>query len=197
VPSSEVSQPAVSPTALPQPDILLWSYTAFQRISADWYRPDGWPIPLCRWRLAMRFSQSAKPRDGLVSQRHSLVGLRSPLKYFPSITSWFPQVPAPLLRSVPLQHIKDRRSACRGLCLPATFRPQGLTTLSAAYSLRARARHISGRRRSWGSPFGAFLSHKVARPLGPTLPTRRYTDPATRSKPRDPASALGLWVSPL
>jgi len=50
----------------------------------------------------------------------------------------------------------------RGLCLPATFRPQGLVTLSAAYALRAPAGFVSHRRRSWDSPFGASSSRKVS-----------------------------------
>jgi hypothetical protein len=50
----------------------------------------------------------------------------------------------------------------RGLPAPATFRPQGLVTLSAVYSLRARAGHFSCRRRSWDSPFGAFSFRKVS-----------------------------------
>jgi hypothetical protein len=50
----------------------------------------------------------------------------------------------------------------RGFASPATFRPQGLVTLSAAYSLRARAGFVSHRQRSWDSPFGAFPSRKVS-----------------------------------
>lgn len=62
-----------------------------------------------------------------------------------------------------LQHARDRRSTCRGACqATATFRPQGLVTLSAVYSLRARAGLVSCRRRSWDSPFGAFSSRKVS-----------------------------------
>lgn len=49
----------------------------------------------------------------------------------------------------------------RAVPAPATFRLQGLATLLAAYSLRARAGFFSHRRRSWDSPFGAFSSRKV------------------------------------
>jgi hypothetical protein len=49
----------------------------------------------------------------------------------------------------------------RALPQPATFRLQGLATLLAAYSRRARAGFVSHRRRSWDSPFGAFSSRKV------------------------------------
>jgi len=55
-----------------------------------------------------------------------------------------------------LQHFRIRRSASRGLYLPATFRLQGLITLLTAYSLRNRAGFLSHRQRSWDSPFGAF-----------------------------------------
>jgi len=64
-----------------------------------------------------------------------------------------------------LQHIRSRRSTCRGLCLPATFRLQGLVTLVTASSLRFRAGFVSHRRRSWDSPFGAFSFRKVSRPF--------------------------------
>jgi len=49
----------------------------------------------------------------------------------------------------------------RALPQPATFRLQGLATLLAVYSRRARAGFVSHRRRSWDSPFGAFSSRKV------------------------------------
>ncbi len=45
----------------------------------------------------------------------------------------------------------------RGLPHPATFRPQGLVTLSAAYSLRAPAGSFSHRRRSWDFALRSFL----------------------------------------
>ena len=90
-----------------------------------------------------------------------------------------------------LQHSRDRRSTSRGLAAPATFRPQGLATLSAAYSLRARAGSVSHRRRSWDSPFGAFPSRKVSSvsprgwthvPFLPPLlpPPKRRAGPAGR-----------------
>jgi len=63
--------------------------------------------------------------------------------------------------SAPYSTRQDRRSTCRRLCPPATFRPQGLVTLSAAYSLRSLAGFVSHRRRSWDSPFGAVLPRKV------------------------------------
>jgi len=50
----------------------------------------------------------------------------------------------------------------QALPAPAAFRLQGLVTLLAACSFRARADFISHRRRSWDSPFGAFASRKVS-----------------------------------
>jgi hypothetical protein len=64
-----------------------------------------------------------------------------------------------------LQHLRNRESTYRGLCLPATFRLQGLVTLLAAYSSRSRAGLISYQQRSWDSPFGAFSSRKVSDPF--------------------------------
>jgi hypothetical protein len=72
-----------------------------------------------------------------------------------------------------LQHIKDRRSTCRGFCPPAPFRLQGLVTLVTACSLRSRAGLVSYRQRSWDSPFGGFPSRKVSG----VLPLRK--DPRT------------------
>jgi hypothetical protein len=102
---------------------------------------------------------------------------------------------------LPLQHIKVRRSGLRGHCLPATFRPQGLTSLSAVYSLRTPARHVAGERRSWGSPFGGFLSRKVGRPFNRTGPTRRLRLRLPQSKPcgalRRPTSGLSPFREPV
>jgi hypothetical protein len=86
----------------------------------------------------------------------------------------------------------------RALPQPATFRPQGLVTLAAAYSLRARAGLLSCRRRSWDSPFGAFSFRKVSatfpggRTHTPFLPSvspaaKRWAGPTGR----------GLWALPL
>jgi hypothetical protein len=87
-----------------------------------------------------------------------------------------------------LQRSKDRRSTARGRARPASFRPQGLATLSAACSFRARAGLFSYRRRSWDSPFGASSSRQVSGtfpsgrthvPFDPSLlpPPRRWAGP--------------------
>jgi len=62
----------------------------------------------------------------------------------------------------PFSTRRARRSTCYGLFGPATFRPQGLVTLTAAFSRRALAGFLSRRRRSWDSPFGAFSFRKVS-----------------------------------
>jgi hypothetical protein len=79
-----------------------------------------------------------------------------------------------------LQHIRSRRSTCRGLCLPATFRLQGLVTLLTAYSLRFRAGSVSHRRRSWDYPFGAFFSRKVSPCYHADAPTCRFSRSSAR-----------------
>jgi len=103
--------------------------------------------------------------------------------------------PTPLMDFTSLQRSRNRRSTSRGLYLPATVRPQGLITLSAAYALRSRAGSISHRRRSWDSPFGAFSFRKV-----PTaFPPRRthvpfllsFFRPLTR---RAGPTGRGFWV---
>jgi hypothetical protein len=109
----------------------------------------------------------------------------------------------------------------RALPQPATFRLQGLATLMAVYSRRARAGFVSHRRRSWDSPFGAFSSRKVPAafadecthlPFHPSVfPTpKRWAGPIGRGSwvltlPRVPGSRMGVsssvcwrlpWVSP-
>jgi len=98
--------------------------------------------------------------------------------------------------SCSLQRSRARRSTFHGLYLPASFRPQGLVTLSAAYSLRAPAGHFSYRRRSWDSPCGAFSSRKVsaAFPRGRThIPFLPSVIPFAEAKgPAQRAAVSGL-----
>jgi hypothetical protein len=63
--------------------------------------------------------------------------------------------------SFPTAHPGSEVYLPRALPRPAKFRPQGLVTLSTAYSLRALAGLVSCRRRSWDSPFGAFSFRQV------------------------------------
>jgi hypothetical protein len=91
-----------------------------------------------------------------------------------------------------LQHIRDRRSTSRELCLPATFRLQGLSTLMTAFSLRSLAGFVSHRQRSWDSPFGAFPSRKVSRRLRLKAPTYRFSRDCTRHSSGMPASRAAV-----
>jgi hypothetical protein len=80
-----------------------------------------------------------------------------------------------LLGSCSLQHVTGSEVHLpRALPAPTTFRPQGLATLSAAYSFRAHAGFISHRPRSWDSPFGAFSSRKVSARFRADEPTCRF-----------------------
>jgi hypothetical protein len=86
----------------------------------------------------------------------------------------------------------------RALPQPATFRLQGLATLLAAYSRRARAGSFSHRQRSWDSPFGAFPSRKVSAtfPGGSThLPFLPPLFPLPRQ--RAGPTSRGFWAPTL
>jgi len=83
----------------------------------------------------------------------------------------------------------------RALPQPATFRPQGLTTLSAAYSLRARAGLLSCQRRSWDSPFGAFSSRKVSAAFpGGSTHTPFFPSVSPAAKRWAGPTGRGLWA---
>jgi hypothetical protein len=101
-------------------------------------------------RFVPRQAWSAKSITDSSSLR---VGLH--LGHYPTKPSRWQLPSAPPMSFAALQHIKHRRSTRHGLCLPATFRPQGLATLSTVYSLRSPAGSISRRRHSWAFPFGA------------------------------------------
>jgi len=77
--------------------------------------------------------------------------------------------------SLPSAHQGSEVHLPQGFPSPAQFRPQGLVTLSAAYSLRARAGFVSHRQRSWDSPFGAFPFRKVSERYRPQAPTYRFS----------------------
>jgi hypothetical protein len=130
----------------------------------------------------------AGPEDTVKRPREPLFGFRSPPEYYPADPSR-PAEAGRLLSwaSTSLQHAQTRRSTYHGLASPATFRPQGLVTLSAAYSLRAPAGFLSHRRRSWDSPFGAFPSHKVSTRLREEGPTYRFSCRFYRCRSTEPA----------
>jgi hypothetical protein len=125
-----------------------------------------------------------------------LFGSNSPSKYFPTEPSQ-PAAAGRLLSwaLAPFSTSGIGGPLATGFPHPARFRPQGLITLSAAYSLRARAGFVSHRRRSWDSPFGAFSSHKVSRrfrPKGPTYRFARRSSCHQSSRPARRAAVSGL-----
>lgn len=110
------------------------------------------------------------------------------------------RTPSPSLGFCTLWHIRSARSGLHGLCLPVTFRPQGLATLSTACSLARLAGPVSYRQRLWASPFGAFSSREVARHYcrrTPRLPLLASPAPSRRSAIGLPDSKPGYRVLPL
>lgn len=98
--------------------------------------------------------------------------------------------PTPSLGFCSLWHMRLARSGSHGRYLPATFRPQGLATLSTVYSLACLASLVSGRQHLWDSPFGAFSSRKVATALPPPPAPHAVTGETRIAAPkRDEASA--------
>lgn len=65
--------------------------------------------------------------------------------------------PTPSMGFRPLRHMQQARSGSRGLRIPATFRPQGLATLSTNCALASLAGFVSRRRRPWGFALRSFL----------------------------------------
>jgi hypothetical protein len=89
-----------------------------------------------------------------------------------------------------LQHMRIRRSTTRGFCLPATFRPQGLATLSTASSLRIPAGFVSHRRRSWDSPSEYSPLERYLRVSAQKHPPTVSPSPCSRRGP------TGRWTRP-
>jgi hypothetical protein len=126
--------------------------------------------PLCEFRLRLEYS-STKPSQPAGAK------------------------PTPLLGSGSLQHLRDRRSTTRGFCRPATFRPQGLITLSTVFSLRTPVGFVSHQQRSWDSPFEAFPSQEVPVRFRPGEPTYRSNSAMRRPPKQSPGSpSPGFWA---
>jgi hypothetical protein len=137
---------------------------------------------------ALRFSLSGLRRSRLKLPAHPLFEFNLRPGHCPVNPSQpAAATPAPLMGFASLQHLRNRRSTSRGLCLPATFRPQGLATLSTACSLRDPAGFVSRRRRSWDSPFGAFPSRAVPARFRTGGPTYRFTQRFSRRLGAGPA----------
>lgn len=146
----------------------------------------GSAIPLCRCRQTRPGGLSNRPSraDGFNIRQRTSLRVSPPFRALPGR-----DLP-PISRSTatPLGfrspwHMRYARSGSHGLCLPATFRPQGLVTLSTACSLARLVSLVSCRQRLRDSPFGAFSSRKVAWALPPT-----HAPPAVTRQPDKTAS---------
>jgi hypothetical protein len=115
------------------------------------------------------FPHRTSLKNTRLSNESSLrVGLR--LEHLPTNPSRANTTGAALNRllswaSCPYSTLRLEGPPSTGVSMPATFRPQGLVTLSTVFSLRAPASFVSRRRRSWDYPFEAFPSRMVIQPF--------------------------------
>jgi hypothetical protein len=130
----------------------------------------GSAIPRCRLPFSPAGGVPNRPSlaEGLFSANAPLIEFRRPPGSCPDDASQYLSAPAPSVGFRSLGHMHHTRSGSHGLCLPATFRPQGLITLSTVCALARLAGLVSCRQRLWDSPFGAFSSSKVALAFRPT-----------------------------
>ena len=144
-----------------------------QSLGPPLYRPIGSTIPLCRWTLYLGcvvFLGRVSPVAVKLPVDSSLRVCPPPECYPASPSRWIATHQLLSWTLAPFSTSGIEGPLCRGLSLPASFRPQGLVTLSTVSSLRFRAGFVSHRRRSWDSPFGAFSSREAAR----AFPHRRH-----------------------
>jgi hypothetical protein len=121
----------------PALSLALTSTVRFSLNRLRWSQLSGQPSPLREFRLPPEFCPANPSRSAATDQ----------------LLSW---------TLVPYSTRGFGGLLAAGFPSLATFRLQGLATLLAVYSLRARVGFISHRRRSWDSPFGAFPSRKVS-----------------------------------
>jgi hypothetical protein len=136
------------------------------------------------------------PSPGFAGCRSASSRILSSNFSFPKYHSTQPSRPAAADRLLswalfPFSTFQDRRSTCRGLCLPATFNLQGLATLLVAYSHRSPAGFVSHRQRSWDSPFEAFSSRKAS-----TCITTWINPPTVSPADHHAAEAVGRHSRP-
>jgi hypothetical protein len=151
------------PDALPSRGVLseLAARSEFQTLRST--ALIGFAIPLCRWPFPRLCGFPSPDRaDHVKRPVHPLFEFRFPPEFCPTR----PSPPAGAGKHLswafaPFSTPRFGGPLFAGFARPATFRLQGLATLMAACSLRARAGFISHRPRSWDSPFGAFSSRKV------------------------------------
>jgi hypothetical protein len=133
---------------------------SFRVSGPRWYRRIGWSIPLCRWPLCPTVWFS-RPRAAPVRDHRTGAILSSSFAFLSSFPwptlSRAAAAAQPLSwASVTLQHMPDTEVHLPRRVPPdATFRPQGLATLSTVFSLGALVGFVSRRQRSWVSPFEA------------------------------------------
>jgi hypothetical protein len=96
--------------------------------------------------------------------------------------------------SVPSAHVRIEDPPVRGLCMPATFRLQGLATLLTAFSLRSLAGFFSNRQRSWDSPLRSLTSRQVSGTFPPGTPHLPFHPPLFPTpKRRTGPAGSGSW----
>jgi len=153
----------------------------------------GWKLPLCRWPFPRLCGFSSVHWAGEVIQRPILSSsFRLRLGHYPANPSRPGRSrPAPPWSFLALQHIKPRGSTGRGFYLPATFRPQGLVTLSTVCSPRGPAGSIYA-----GGALGLHPSELVLAPGTCTLLCRRTHLPfCSISKTTTAAVARLQWTA--
>jgi hypothetical protein len=138
-------------------------------------------------------------RSQLSDRSRPLFEPGSPMQFCPVQPSRRPQ-PDGASRglSLPSAHARLSGPPIAGIPSAAMFRLQGLATLLAACSRRARAGFVSRRRRSWDSPFGAFSSRKVSGAFPPGCTHMPFLHPVHQPpKRRAGPGGRGFWASAL
>jgi len=152
-----------------------------------WFSDPAVPLTVVS---AVRFSADGFARPSINVDRRILSSSSLPCRVF-HCELWPARrgLPAPLMDFCSLQHSKVRKSTLlRGRQSPAVHRPQGLVTLSAICSFRARASLISCRRRSWDFTLrSVLLSIRRPRRRRPDIPACRFFRPCRRHLHVDPS----------
>jgi hypothetical protein len=90
--------------------------------------------------------------------------------------------------SCSLQHMKDRRSTCRGRYQARYVPPSGFGYPLDGFLPSNPCRFFSHRQRSWDSPFGGFSSRKVSDTFPQSEgPTCRFFQRCSRRRSAEPA----------
>ena len=166
------------------------------RYRAYWLRVPVSPLALAS---ALRSSQ---PGDG-ASAKQTRLRLSSSSTFLQSLSrSHLVQRTAGTVArrlswaSLPFGTSRTRGSTYRGLTSPASFRPQGLVTLSTVSSPRVRAGLVSCRQRPWDSALRSISLSKAIRNVPATdEPACRFSGCHSLGRilgPDQPAAASGL-----